>query len=500
MSSAALRVDGTIGIAGAPRLMPVLEKRLTQVRRHRAGTTVLDTLVIAVCAAVTATMHLLAAEPSRAIGAPDPVLVAVVTAVAVTTAWGASLVLLRSRSHRHGSGERYELLPILHSATIAIAALAIIEGAAGWTVLPAHLSLTVPVGIAVLLGTRLGRRSRLTHHRTTHALAPRTLIVGDTGSVEHVVRSLTADPRFAHHIVGVAVSGGRDGDLRVDGTGYRVVGSPESVADRARELCIETVIVAGGSDDPDYVRKLSWSLEGAATNLILATRLADVARSRIAFERTNGLALTHVSIPRFDQSTLRAKRVLDVVVALVALVPIAVITPIIALLIRMDTPGGVFFTQRRIGRDGREFDILKFRTMSSTAEQDRAALEAQNEGAGPLFKMKNDPRVTRVGAVLRRFSLDELPQFWNVLRGDMSIVGPRPPLLSEVRDYDEQVFRRLYVQPGITGLWQISGRSDLSWEQSVRLDLHYVENWSVATDLGIILRTARVMIRPKGAY
>lgn len=499
MSSATLQLDGSIGGAAAPRLMPVLEKRLTQVRRHRAGTTVLDTLVIAVCAAVTATVHLVTTEAASVVGVADPIVVAVVTVAAVTTAWGASLALLRGASHRHGSGERYELLPILHSATIAIAALALVEGTAGWTVLPAHLSLTLPVGVAVLVGTRLGRRSRLTSHRTTHALAPRTLVVGDRGSVEQVVRSLTADPRFSHHVVGVAVNGGED-TIRVDGTGYRVVGSPDTVAERARELCIETVIVAGGSDDPDYVRKLSWSLEGAATDLILATRLADVARSRIAFERTDGLALTHVSIPRFDQSTLSAKRVLDVVVALVALVPIAVITPIIALLIRMDTPGGVFFRQRRIGRDGREFSILKFRTMTTTAERDRAALEAQNEGAGPLFKMKNDPRVTRVGAVLRRFSLDELPQFWNVLRGDMSVVGPRPPLPSEVRDYDEQVLRRLYVQPGITGLWQISGRSDLSWEQSVRLDLHYVENWSVATDLRIILRTAQVMVRPKGAY
>jgi len=160
----------------------------------------------------------------------------------------------------------------------------------------------------------------------------------------------------------------------------------------------------------------------------------------------------------------------------------------------------VLFRQRRIGRDGREFDILKFRTMVATAEEDRAALEALNEGAGPLFKLKSDPRVTRVGAVLRRFSLDELPQFWNVLRGEMSVVGPRPPLPSEVHGYAGTVFRRLYVQPGITGLWQVSGRSDLTWEQSVRLDLHYVENWSLATDLAIIARTASVMVRPRGAY
>ena len=160
----------------------------------------------------------------------------------------------------------------------------------------------------------------------------------------------------------------------------------------------------------------------------------------------------------------------------------------------------MFFRQRRVGRDGREFEILKFRTMRASAEEELAALVAHNEGSGPLFKLRKDPRVTRVGAVLRRFSLDELPQFWNVLRGDMSVVGPRPPLPSEVGGYDGPVFRRLYIKPGITGLWQVSGRSDLSWDESVRLDLHYVENWSVMTDLMIMWRTAQVMVRPKGAY
>jgi lipopolysaccharide/colanic/teichoic acid biosynthesis glycosyltransferase len=144
--------------------------------------------------------------------------------------------------------------------------------------------------------------------------------------------------------------------------------------------------------------------------------------------------------------------------------------------------------------------MVKFRTMVVDAETRRDELHAHNEGAGPLFKLKRDPRVTRVGAVLRKFSIDELPQFLNVLWGDMSIVGPRPPLPAEVTRYDGTVYRRLYIKPGITGLWQISGRSDLSWEESVRLDLRYVENWSIATDLMIMWRTARVMIAPKGAY
>lgn len=500
MTTSTLPVDGVFGAIGAPQVMPVLERRLTQVRRHRAGTTVADTIIIALAAAATATVHVITTEANTVTAVPGPVLTAGVAAVVISLAWAASLALLRLSAYRRGAGERLALMPILHSALIGIAALAIAEGVTGWIVLPAHVALTLPVGVGALVASHAVRRVWNTQRRAPHTLAPRTLVVGDRRSTEHVLRSLTADPRFGHNVVGAALDDAAAGTLTVDGVAYPVVGAPDGIAELARSLCIETVIVAGGTDDPDYVRKLSWSLEGAATNLILATRLADVARSRIAFERTDGLALTHVSLPRFDRSTMRAKRMLDVVVALVALVPIAVITPVIALLISMDTPGGVFFKQRRVGRDGREFNILKFRTMTATAEAERAALEALNEGAGPLFKLKDDPRVTRVGAVLRRFSLDELPQFWNVLRGDMSVVGPRPPLPDEVRGYDGQAFRRLYVQPGITGPWQISGRSDLTWEQSVRLDLHYVENWSVVNDLGIILRTAAVMIRPKGAY
>jgi lipopolysaccharide/colanic/teichoic acid biosynthesis glycosyltransferase len=181
-------------------------------------------------------------------------------------------------------------------------------------------------------------------------------------------------------------------------------------------------------------------------------------------------------------------------------VAIALITPVIALAIKLDDGGPVFFRQTRIGKDGTEFGMLKFRTMCTDAEAKLAALKTQDEGNGVMFKMKHDPRVTRVGAFLRKTSLDELPQFWNVLRGDMSVVGPRPPLPVEVATYDGTVARRLYIKPGITGLWQISGRSDLSWDDSIRLDLRYVENWSLISDLQIMFRTGRAMIQPKGAY
>jgi exopolysaccharide biosynthesis polyprenyl glycosylphosphotransferase len=275
----------------------------------------------------------------------------------------------------------------------------------------------------------------------------------------------------------------------------------DRVATQARTLGADTIIVANRPEnDPDYIKRLSWELEGTAAELIISSRIADVAGPRISLRPVDGLPLIHVKIPEFEGGRHSLKRAMDIAVAVLAMIPIAFLTPVIALAIRLDSDGPVFFRQTRIGRDGREFGMLKFRTMRVGAESELAALRAQNEGSGLLFKLKRDPRITRVGAFLRKYSLDELPQFWNVLRGDMSVVGPRPPLPSEVREYDGKVIRRLFIKPGITGLWQVSGRSDLSWEESVRLDLRYVENWSVMSDLMIMWRTARVMISPSGAY
>ena len=183
--------------------------------------------------------------------------------------------------------------------------------------------------------------------------------------------------------------------------------------------------------------------------------------------------------------------------ALLFLLPLLLV---IALIIRHDTPGSILFRQERVGRDGKKFLMLKFRSMIRTAEDDLAGLLDRNEGAGVLFKMKNDPRITPVGRVLRKYSLDEIPQLWNIVKGDMSLVGPRPPLQSEVASYEPHVHRRLYIKPGLTGMWQVNGRSNLDWDESVRLDLYYVENWSLAGDLMIIWRTFKTVIQPVGAY
>jgi exopolysaccharide biosynthesis polyprenyl glycosylphosphotransferase len=208
----------------------------------------------------------------------------------------------------------------------------------------------------------------------------------------------------------------------------------------------------------------------------------------------------HVELPQYAGAKHILKRMFDLVGTVCALVVLLPLLVVIAIIIRIDSPGPVLFRQTRVGRGGTSFGMLKFRSMVVGAEDQLAGLLDQNEGAGVLFKMKNDPRVTRFGRVMRKYSLDELPQFWNVLIGEMSLVGPRPPLAREVASYEQHVNRRLYIKPGITGMWQVNGRSNLDWDESVRLDLYYVENWSITGDLVILWRTLRVLREHSGAY
>lgn len=232
----------------------------------------------------------------------------------------------------------------------------------------------------------------------------------------------------------------------------------------------------------------------------MAPALLDVAGPRISIKPVAGMPLLHVEHPEFNGSRQFVKAVFDRLGAGIALLVLALPLLALALVIRLTSPGGALFHQVRVGRDGKEFRVVKFRTMVVDAERLKGALLEDNEFDGVLFKIRNDPRITRVGAFLRKYSLDELPQLLNVLRGEMSLVGPRPPLPEEVGKYGADVRRRLVVKPGMTGLWQVSGRSDLTWEESVRLDLRYVENWSLILDLQILWKTWSVVTRGEGAY
>jgi exopolysaccharide biosynthesis polyprenyl glycosylphosphotransferase len=228
--------------------------------------------------------------------------------------------------------------------------------------------------------------------------------------------------------------------------------------------------------------------------------LPTVLSSRLAPQTIGGVMTLSVNVLQLTTFQAAAKRACDVLVSALGLLLLAPLLVAVALAVKLTSRGPVIFRQERIGLRGRPFTVLKFRTMVAGADQLLDGLREHNEADGPLFKLRHDPRVTRVGQVLRHYSIDELPQLVNVLKGEMSLVGPRPPLASEVALYEEWQLDRLEVRPGITGLWQVSGRSELSFEDYVRLDLFYVENWSVAYDLFILSKTIPLLVSARGAY
>jgi exopolysaccharide biosynthesis polyprenyl glycosylphosphotransferase len=244
---------------------------------------------------------------------------------------------------------------------------------------------------------------------------------------------------------------------------------------------------------------LAWDLEGTSAELVVDPGLMEIAGPRLHVAAVDGLPLLHLSAPTFTGMPRVIKAVTDRLGAALLLVLVAPVMIALAIAVRSDG-GPVFYRQCRVGQHGTHFRMIKFRSMVANADQRQSELVDGNHGCGPLFKLHHDPRVTRVGAFLRKYSLDELPQLFNVLTGSMSIVGPRPPLPEEVTGYSRDAQRKLLVKPGMTGLWQISGRSDLSWEESVRLDLRYVENWTLALDALIIWKTVGAVIRGTGAY
>lgn len=415
--------------------------------------------------------------------------------------WMLALAASHSRDGRVVGLGAAEYKRVVNASAITFGLLAIVFLVAKVDVARGYFVLALPLGTAGLIGSRwLWRRWLIRQRKFDHYLS-RALVVGRLEDVQYVIDQIHAKSGAAYQVVGAALE---EGDLSVLNSGPRaipvVASSLGNVAEAAARQNADTVIVAGQPRAGDFIRSLAWQLEGSATELVLASRLTDVAGPRIHFRPVEGLPLIHVEIPQFEGGKHVLKRAMDVVgsgVGLILLLPLMVV---IALIIRADSHGPVIFRQERVGRNGNTFMMFKFRSMVETAESDLTQLLAQNEGAGLLFKMKKDPRVTRVGRILRKFSLDELPQLWNVFVGDMSLVGPRPPLEREVEGYAHHVRRRLYIKPGLTGMWQVNGRSNLSWEESVRLDLYYVENWSVVGDLVILWRTIRVLTHPVGAY
>jgi len=354
----------------------------------------------------------------------------------------------------------------------------------------------VPLAAIATSVVRYVRRRRLHEARRAGAAMRSTLVVGDPTSVTRVIADLTAAPHHGYRVDGLCL---QSADGMDELSGVPVVGAIADVVQVAADRAAEVVIVTGSCLSGDALRRLSWALGRAGAHMVVAPDIVEVAGPRLTVRPTAGLSLLEVEVDT-PRRRLVAKSIIDVTLAVVVGLILLPVILAAAVAVRATSPGSAFFRQTRVGVDGKRFAIWKLRTMYVDADERRAALMARNEGAGLLFKLREDPRVTPVGRVLRRYSVDELPQLWNVVRGDMSLVGPRPPLEVEVAAYPDEVQRRLCVKPGVTGLWQVSGRSDLEWDDAVRLDLRYADNWSVAMDLMIMWKTARAVLRGAGAY
>ncbi|HWG94749.1 MAG TPA: sugar transferase, partial [Mycobacteriales bacterium] len=325
--------------------------------------------------------------------------------------------------------------------------------------------------------------------------------VGGPVQAEELATELCREAENGMQVVGACVPGGGAELCTRTGLVVPVVGSLSGVTRAVAQVQADTVAVAASPGlTGEALRRLSYELEGTDVELLVAPTLTNVTGSRVHIRPVAGLPLLHVEEPEIRGARQVLKLLFDLSVALVLVVLLAPLLLTIAAVVRLTSPGPALFTQERLGRDGKPFRVYKFRSMHVDAEARLAELRSLNEHDGVLFKVREDPRITRAGRVLRKYSLDELPQLLNVLRTDMSLVGPRPPLRSEVERYEGHAHRRLLVRPGITGLWQVSGRSDLSWDDTVRLDLQYVENWSLALDISILVRTVSAVLASRGAY
>jgi exopolysaccharide biosynthesis polyprenyl glycosylphosphotransferase len=355
------------------------------------------------------------------------------------------------------------------------------------------------MGGLCLVGRYLLRRW-LHAQRSAGRYVHSALVVGSVDSVMDLIVRTRREQLNGWVVTAACTPGGTGPGGAPDILGIPVVGDLDAVGEAVRSGGHRVVAIGRASGwTPRRMHQLAWELEGLGADLVVDPGLMEVAGPRLHVAPVDGLPLLRLTQPVFNGLPRLVKAAVDRVGAAALLLVVAPL--LIALAIAVKSDGGpVFFRQTRVGRDGELFRMLKFRSMVPDAEKLRAELVGQDEGAGPLFKIRRDPRITRTGAWLRKYSLDELPQLFNVLAGSMSLVGPRPPLPEEVAKYGRDAQRKLRVRPGLTGLWQVSGRSDLSWDESVRLDLRYVENWTMALDALILWKTFGAIIRGNGAY
>jgi exopolysaccharide biosynthesis polyprenyl glycosylphosphotransferase len=418
--------------------------------------------------------------------------------VAFPLLWVLTLWIAGAYDDRYIGTGSDEFRRVLNAGVSLTAGLAIVSYAVNTELSRSYLMITMPSVTLLDLVVRYAMRKRLHKQRMLGRCMSTVLAVGPEPAVADLVTELRRDSYHGLSVVAACLTEKTEARTVA---GVQVFGGLGDVGGAVRRCGADTVAVLSSSEiDGITLRQLAWELEKTGTDLCVAPALLDVAGPRTTIRPTAGLTLLHVDHPQLTGPRLILKEVFDRVAAGVALVLLSPLFVAVAVAIRLSDNGPALFTQTRVGKDGQPFKIYKFRTMVVDAEKRLAELRASNDHDGVLFKMRHDPRITAVGRRLRKWSVDELPQLINVVRGEMSLVGPRPALPDEAARYADHVRRRLVVRPGITGMWQVNGRSDVSWDETVRLDLRYVENWSFALDLQILWKTFSVIFRGSGAY
>ncbi|MGA9869791.1 MAG: sugar transferase [Rhodococcus sp. (in: high G+C Gram-positive bacteria)] len=424
--------------------------------------------------------------------------------VGLVALWVAFLAIFRTRSPRVIGNGAEEYRRIVSATFRLFGVIAILSLLFKVDIARLYLAIALPIGLIGLLISRWLWRKKVATNRSKGKYQTAVLIVGSRKAAVSMAKQFERSPSAGYSVVGMCLPGfepERD-PITVEGYEIPVLGDEYSVVEAIEASGADTVAVTATEHlGTKGIRKMVWDLEKKNVDLVVAPGVVDVAGPRLVMRPVAGFPLIHVEKPQYNGATRFSKTAFDFLFAAAVLIVIAPILLAAAFAVKVSSRGPVFYKSERMGIDGKPFSMIKFRSMVQNADNQVADLLAQNESeGGVLFKMRDDPRVTKVGKFMRRFSIDELPQFFNVLKREMSVVGPRPPLRREVETYDGEVRRRLLVKPGITGLWQVSGRSDLSWDETVRLDLSYVENWSMVSDLLIIAKTVKAVTGSSGAY
>lgn len=480
-------------------LAPRLRGEGTVARRAWRGTYVrrlvaTDAVIAGVAAAVGYLVRFGSEEPTAHH-------VPLAVALLLPAVWVLAMLVARAYEQRFLWIGAEEFRRVFVAAMMMLAAVGTVSWAFKLDVARGFVILALPLATALTLIARYMQRRALHRARGRGRYQQTTILVGHRNAVAALDEQIGREAYQGYRVIGCCLPAAQQGQAKDAFNGLPVLGDLSQVAEAVATYEVDTVAVLPCPElDGPALRRLGWALEDTDAELLLAPAVTEIAGPRVRIRPVCGLPLMHMERPELRGVRRLTKEAFDRVSALLGLLFLAPLLLGVALAVAVTSRGPVFFRQERVGRDGRTFPMLKFRSMVVDADQLVDKLAPDSDGNGVLFKKRADPRVTRLGRLLRRYSIDELPQLINVVKGDMSLVGPRPPLQREVDKYGYDMHRRFLVKPGLTGLWQVSGRSDLSWDDSVRIDVRYVENWSLAFDFMILWKTVGAVVRGSGAY